>query len=620
MAGPVAPLRVVFAGQARHGRTTLVERLSRDGQPPPPGRRRGKGAAEQADSAAAATAEPDRYTPIDPAETRLRTGHRELVLIDARDPHDLLRRMTGAGAADAGVLVIDATAGVGPDTHRCRTLMWLFGLKQLLVIINKMDLVGYDRARFDALVGDISAHHDRLGLTVDAFIPVSARDGDNVAQPSARMKWYRGPTLVQALNSLTPPRRTELSLRIPLAEVRKSDGRRILIGRVESGRLGRGDRLLFSPSNKTATVAMIEAWSGGGEIEQAATGDNVGITLDEPIFVEPGEIASHESDPPIETSVFRARLFWLDDKPLEVGNRYGLRLSTREAPVSVQEIERVIDTENPDSRESPAILAEGVARDGVAEVVLRSQAMLALDEARVIDSTGRFALVDDGRIVGGGLINMEGYPDQRPLITVRSTNVAEVSHRVPVAARQARSGHRGGVLWFTGLSGAGKSTLAMAVEQALFRKGYLVYVLDGDNVRRGLNANLGFAPEDRAENIRRIGEVAALFADSGLVVITAFISPYRTDRERARRAAGDEFAEVYIKADLAICEARDPKGLYKRARAGEIADFTGISAPYEPPDRPDLVVDTGALDVDACVEEILAFVDERFGADGPPAR
>ncbi len=251
--------------------------------------------------------------------------------------------------------------------------------------------------------------------------------------------------------------------------------------------------------------------------------------------------------------------------------------------------------------------------------MLRSPALLALDEARTIDATGRFALIDDGRIVGGGLINMEGYPDQRRLITVRSTNVAEVSHGVTTAARRARSGHRGGVVWFTGLSGSGKSTLAMAVEQALFRKGYLVYVLDGDNVRQGLNANLGFSPEDRAENIRRIGEVAALFADSGLLVVTAFISPYRTDRERAREAGGDGFAEIYIKADLALCEARDPKCLYKRARAGEIAEFTGISAPYEPPDQADLVVDTGALDVDACVERILAFVDENFGGDGPPA-
>jgi bifunctional enzyme CysN/CysC len=252
-------------------------------------------------------------------------------------------------------------------------------------------------------------------------------------------------------------------------------------------------------------------------------------------------------------------------------------------------------------------------------VVLRSYAMLALDEVTQNPKTGRFVLTDGANILAGGAIAMRDYPDQRPLVTVKSTNITAVAHRITVDQRNGRNGHNGGVLWFTGLSGAGKSTIAMAVEQELFRRGYQVYVLDGDNVRRGLNANLGFSPEDRAENIRRVGEVAALFADSGQIVVSAFISPYRSDRQRARAAAGEGFHEIFIKASLATCEKRDPKGLYRKARSGEIAEFTGVTAPYEAPDSPELTVDTDTLSVEQCVTMVLGYVDATF-RKGTPAR
>ena len=226
-------------------------------------------------------------------------------------------------------------------------------------------------------------------------------------------------------------------------------------------------------------------------------------------------------------------------------------------------------------------------------------------------------LRDKGATVGGGLVLLRGIEDQRRSATGKEDNLTLVSHKVTPDARAARFGHKGGVLWFTGLSGAGKSTLAMAVEQHLFRKGYAVYVLDGDNIRSGLNANLGFSPEDRVENIRRVGEVAALFADAGFLCITAFISPYRADRARARAATPPGgFHEVYVSADLATCEARDPKGLYRRARKGEIGEFTGISAPYEPPLAPSLVVDTGSAAIEACIEQILAYVAQHFAPGG----
>ncbi|HZD70754.1 MAG TPA: adenylyl-sulfate kinase, partial [Actinomycetes bacterium] len=350
-----------------------------------------------------------------------------------------------------------------------------------------------------------------------------------------------------------------------------------------------------------------EAWSVAEQPTEAEAGQSVGITLDEQIFVERGEIASLEADPPVETDVFRARLFWLGHAPLEAGLRYRMKLNTTERMVTVQSIDHVIDTGDLSSKQAPR-----VDRNEVAEVTLRADEMLALDAFVDLPATGRFVLVDNYDIAGGGIVSMEGYADQRHLVTRRSSNIQRVAHSVSDEAREKRNGHRGGVLWFTGLSGAGKSTVAVAVEQRLFNLGYQVYVLDGDNVRHGLNGDLGFSPEDRAENIRRVGEVAALMARAGFLVITSFISPYRSDRDRARSAAGERFHEIFIHADLAVCEQRDPKGLYARARSGEIPEFTGISAPYEAPARPELVVDTGSLSVEQSVAMVVEHVRHHF--------
>jgi bifunctional enzyme CysN/CysC len=341
------------------------------------------------------------------------------------------------------------------------------------------------------------------------------------------MPWYQGPTVIKALDQFTPePSPVDRPLRLPIQDVYKFDQRRIIAGRIESGRLAVGDQLLFSPSNKTARVKSIEAWSTPEQPTEAQAGQSVGLTLDEQIFVERGEVASHLDDPPIESNVFRGRLFWLGRKPLAVGNRYTLKLNTSETDVTVQSIDRVIDTG--DLSSGPA---EQVERNAVAEVVLRTRGLLALDEQRNNPSTGRFVLVEDYLPVGGGIISMEGYPDQRESVTRRATNITTVGHTVSREARVLRNGHKGGVLWFTGLSGSGKSTLALALEARLFAKGYHVYVLDGDNVRNGLNANLGFSPEDRAENIRRVGEVAGAQRDDAH-------APLPQCQLRPRRARG----------------------------------------------------------------------------------
>jgi bifunctional enzyme CysN/CysC len=334
----------------------------------------------------------------------------------------------------------------------------------------------------------------------------------------------------------------------------------------------------------------------------------VGITLDEQIFVERGDVVSHVEATPCLSNVFRATLFWLGKTPLVVGNRYRLKLATDEVWVTVATIEHTVDTQTLASDG-----ATSVERNDVAEVILRSPEMLSLDAYRTNPATGRCVLVDGFETVAGGTISLEGYPDQRRQPGPKAQNLTAVDHLLTADSRGQRNGHQGAVVWFTGLSGAGKSTLAMQVEKRLFALGMQVYVLDGDNVRRGLNSDLGFAPEDRVENIRRVGETAALFADAGIIVITAFISPYRGDRTKAREATSEGgFHEVYIKADLETCEERDPKGLYRKARAGTIKEFTGVSAPYEPPDAADLVVDTKDLDVEASVDLIVDYIRDRL--------
>ena len=616
-------MNIVMVGHVDHGKSTLVGRLIHDTGAMPEGKLEELRAVcknrgmpfEWGFLLDALQGERDQGVTIDAAHIRFRTDCRDYAIIDAPGHREFLKNMvTGAASAEAAVLLIDVVEGVREQTRRHAYLLHLLGVRQVAVAISKMDLVDFAASRFEEVAGECRDYLAAIGVEATAIIPVAARDGDNIVDRSSRMDWYQGPTVIGALDEfITAPSPVDLPLRLPLQDVYRFDDRRILAGRIDTGRLAVGDELLFSPSNKTARVATIENWNGPAPTE-ASAGQSIGITLDEQIFVERGEVASHVEDPPLETNVFRAHLFWLGAKPLVVGQRYKLKLNTTEAQVVVQEIERVIDTHDLSTSE-----ADRVERNGVAEVVLRSPALLPLDEFATNPRGGRFVLVDGYQIAGGGIINMEGYPDQRSLITVMGTNLTEVEHRVPLEARITRNGHRGGVLWFTGLSGSGKSTLAIEVEHRLFRKGYQIYVLDGDNVRAGLNANLGFSPDDRAENIRRVGEVAALFSDAGFIVISAFISPYRADRDRAREAAEayevGRFHEVYIKADLETCEGRDPKGLYKRARAGEIADFTGISAPYEPPEATDLEVDTGAQSIAQSVQHIIDYIERHFALE-----
>lgn len=619
---PRPQLRVAVVGHVDHGKSTLIGRLLHETGGLAEGklaeleaysRRRGV-PLEWSFALDAFQAERDQAVTIDTTQIPLRTTQRDYIIIDAPGHKEFLKNMiSGAAQANAAILVVDATEGVSEQSRRHAYLLQLLGITQVVAAINKMDIAGHDEARFRVVADELTDYLGKIGIAPRVTVPIAARDGDNLVKRSAAMPWYNGPTLLGALDGLiNAPQPVALPLRLPVQNVYRFDTRRIIVGRIESGRLRVGDTLIFSPGNQAARIKTIETWPAGPAPSEARAGQSIGITLDQPIFVERGDLASHEASPPMLTHVFRARLFWLGRGTLIQGATYRLKLATRIAPVTVQSIDQLIDTDR-----LTGAAAEAVAANEIAEVTLRSPSLLALDEYAANPAHGRFVLLDGEDTVAAGVVNMKGFPDERRAMAASQHNLFTAKHLLDAEARSRRNGHRGAVVWFTGLSGAGKSTLAMEVERRLFLRGYQVYVLDGDNVRRGLNSDLGFAPADRLENIRRIGEAAALFADAGMIVITAFISPYIADRQRAREAAKAGFHEIYIKADLATCESRDPKGLYKRARAGDIADFTGVSAPYEAPTNPDLVVDTITLPVEDSVRMILDYVEHAIVLNEP---
>jgi bifunctional enzyme CysN/CysC len=620
-------LKIVVVGHVDHGKSTIVGRIIHATGALP----EAKFAAIQAMSAKrgmpfewaflmdALQAERDQGITIDTTQIHFKTSARDYVLIDAPGHKEFLKNMvTGAASADAAILVVDGKDGIQEQTRRHAYLLHILGIRRVVALVNKMDLVDYAEQRFVEVRQDLLAYLGAIGLVAAdvAVVPVSGRNGDLIAEPSAKMSWYAGPTLLAALDAIAQPLADlDRPLRLPIQDVYKLDARRIIAGRIEAGRLSIGDTLLFSPSSKTARVASIESWSAPdvqtGDVKlNASAGQSIGITLDEQIFVERGQVASHVENPPVLSNVFRARIFWLGHHALRAGGRYRLKFMTNDVEARVEKIERVIDTTDLSSKPT-----EAVERNAVAEIVLRARAVLALDAFTTSPRTGRFVLVEDYTIVGGGIISMEGYPDQRARSGVKSTNLTPVEDRVLLADRWRINGHRSGILWFTGYSGSGKSTLAMELERLLFSKGYQVAVLDGDNIRHGLNADLGFSPEDRVQNIRRVGEVAALMAKAGSIVITAFISPYLADRELVRAAHRELFHEIHIATPLEICEKRDVKGLYRKARAGEIADFTGVSAPYEPPPSPELAIDGSQETLADSLARLVAYVERAFALD-----
>jgi len=616
-------LRVVFVGHVDHGKSTLIGRILQDTDSLPEGKIEmvKKTCAtegmefEYAFLLDALLEEQKQNVTIDTTEIPFRTLRRQYAIIDAPGHKEFLKNMiTGASRADAAVLVIAANEGVREQSRRHAYLLSLLGVKQIVVVVNKLDAVDFSEERFKEIEREYRKFLADLGLEARAVIPASAKQGENVARASMKMKWYCGASVLEALELLQPQKPDlDLPLRFCVQDVYRFDGRRIIAGRIETGTLRAGDQLVFSPANKSSVVATIERWNAPSN-GPAVAGDSIGITLSEQIFVERGYVASHENDTPIETNRFHADLFWIVREPLQVGRPYDLRLATQEVKCEVVSIEEVMDSS---TLETKTDQREQLERNEVGRLTIQTRGPLVIDNHDRIPNLGRFAIVDDGRICGGGTIFGGVYTDRQ---VAKSKNIFWTEGKITAGHRAIRSGHRGAVVWFTGLSGAGKSTIAQALERELFQRAMHTYVLDGDNIRHGLNSNLGFSPEDRVENIRRVSEVAKLMADAGAVVITAFISPYRMDRRRAREIALEgnaEFIEVFVDAPLEVCERRDPKNLYKKARAGEIQEFTGIDAPYEAPEDPEIVVHTDRQSVDESIATILEQLLPRLKSDEP---
>ncbi len=610
-------LRVVTVGHVDHGKSTLIGRLLHDTGNLPDGKadelreiseRRGV-PFEWSFVLDALQAERDQAITIDTTRIWMHLGEREIVLIDAPGHEEFLRNMvTGASDADAALLVVDAAEGVSEQTRRHALLLELIGIRQVVVAINKLDRVGYERRAYEAVREELEPLLARININPTAVIPIVARDGDNIAMSSTNMPWYQGPTIVQTLAAMEPIRRHDgAELRMAVQGVLRRGTERIVVGRIEAGSLRVGDEVVFSPGARVAHVKSLESWPGAPK-SRVAAGESVGFTLDLPLFIERGDIVSNASAIPASTMLFRARLLWLGQRRLQVRDRLRMRIGTRLAHVQVEALERVVDIET--LEHSDAVTAQ---RNDVAEVVFRSRESLALDTIEAHPGLARLILIDGLEIVAGGTI-LASFPSADP------SHIVPVGHLLNRDARAARNGHRGAVIWMTGLPAAGKSTIAMQLERRLHERGVQSYVLDGDNLRSGLCRDLGFSDRDRSENIRRVGEVATLFADAGMVAIAAFISPSRTDRDAARRAAGELFHEVFVKADVSVCEARDPKGHYAQARAGEIPGFTGITGEYQEPLAPNLVIDTEALSLDAAVSALLHYVVSHIIVGPPPVR
>lgn len=608
----ITPLRTVLVGHVDHGKSTLVGRLLFETDSLEEGKydaikatceKRGV-PFEWAFLMDALQAERNQNVTIDTAQIWFESEKRPYNIIDAPGHREFLKNMvTGAASADAALLLIAADEGIQEQSRRHGHLLSMLGIEQVTVIVNKMDLVDYDEDRFRTIVDEYTDFLDEIGIEPASFIPISARDGVNVAdEASEEMPWFDGPHVLEALDTFEQPSVAEKSpLRFPIQAIYRFDDRRIFAGRVEAGTLAVGDELVFTPDGKTATVATIERWNAPAE-PQASTGESIGITLEEQIFVERGHVASHAVRTPEETTCFRANVFWMGKGELVAGQPYKFKLATQEGDCTIRHIERVIDGSTLDLVGEDR---EHIECYDVAEVVVETKRPIAVERYDETPEIGRFVIVDGYDVAGGGIV-LEAT-------NVHQENIFWQEGKVGRTDRENLHGHRGVCVWLTGLSGSGKSSIAIELESQLHRRGISTYILDGDNIRHGLSENLGFSAAERDEHIRRVGEVSKLFVDAGMVVISAFISPYQRVRDRVRQSLEDgQFIEVHVDAALEACERRDPKGLYEKARAGEIENFTGISAPYEKPENPEIRVDTVADDNAArSAEHIVEYLEQH---------
>ncbi len=548
------------------------------------------------------SAEREQGITIDVSYRYFSTERRKFIVADTPGHEQYTRNMvTGASTADAAVILIDARRGVLPQTHRHSTIASLLGIRHVVVAVNKMDLVDEAENTFRAIESEFRQFADQLDFDDIEFIPVSALRGDNVVDPSSTMPWYRGPTLLGFLENvpIDEQRRTDEPLRMPVQWVNRPDQSfRGYAGTLASGSVRVGERVRVQPSARESTVARIVSFDG--DLATAIAGQSITLTLADEIDISRGDIISAANDPAEVADQFDATLVWMDANALLPGRPYLMKIGSATINANVGELKYKLQVDTLEH-----LAAKTLELNEIGSVNLSLDQAIAFDAYARNRETGGFILIDriSNATVAAGMLNFA---------LRRASNIHLQALDVDQSARSALMGHKPCVLWFTGLSGAGKSTIANAVEKLLLARGCHTYLLDGDNVRHGLNRNLGFTDADRVENIRRVAEVARLMADAGLMTLVSFISPFRQDRANARDIIdSDDFIEVFVDTSLAIAEQRDVKGLYKKARAGELKNFTGIDSPYERPEHADIRIDTESLDVDAAARQIISVMQQR---------
>ena len=547
---------------------------------------------------------------IDVAYRYFSTPKRRFIIADTPGHEQYTRNMvTGASTANLSLILIDAKNGITTQSKRHGFIASLLQIPHVVVVINKMDLVDWSEERFDELRREYADYASKLELDDLIFVPVSALEGDNVVGRSENMSWYGGPTLLDHLESVhIAGDRNLIDLRIPVQYVnRPTSDFRGYCGSIASGVVRKGDEVMALPSGQTSRVARIVTFDG--DVDYAFPPQAVTICLEDERDISRGDLLVKPNNRPRVEREADAMIVWMDEQPMQVGSPYIIRQGSTEIRGSVSQLRYQIDPNDLHREES-----DGLGLNEIGRVDMQFFAPLLLDRYQDNRATGSFVMIDPltHRTVGAGMVRRIGRREATVSDTPTSRNITRHRGGVPFERRQEIMGHGPATLWFTGLSGSGKSTAAFALEKRLSDLGHKAFVLDGDNVRHGLNRDLGFSPAERTENLRRIAEVAGLMTDAGLVVITSFIAPYRADRERAREIIGaDRFLEVFVDAPLEVCEQRDPKGLYAKARKGEISDFTGISAPYEAPTAPEIHLPTDAKSVDELVDRLVDELTRR---------
>jgi len=539
-------------------------------------------------------AEREQGITIDVAYRFFSTSKRKFIVADTPGHEQYTRNMaTGASTAEAAVLLIDARLGVSTQTRRHAYILSLVGVKHIVLAVNKIDLEDYSQGLFESICADFENFSEALGFKSIYAIPISALKGDNITTRSERMPWYRGEPLLSYLENLDPKRDDARKFRFAVQRVTRPNlDFRGYAGTVVGGEIAAGDEIMVAASLKRSRVKSIVTMDG--DLPRAEKGDAVTLTLEDEIDISQGDVLHRPGEPLERSNQFQAHLIWMHEDPMLPERSYLMRIGTQTTPVQITHLKYAININT-----SEHLPASKIELNGIAVCNFASAQPIAFDPYADNPETGSFILIDriSNNTVGAGMIDFGLH---------RGQNLSWQSFEINRETRARMKNQKPMVIWFTGLSASGKSTIADIVEQKLAAQHRHTYLLDGDNFRHGLNKDLGFTDADRVENIRRVAEVARLMADSGLIVMTAFISPFRRERRMAREIVNDiDFIEVYVDTPIEVCEARDPKGMYARARKGEIPNFTGISSPYEPPERADIHLDAGERTAEELADEVL---------------